>query len=88
MTIGAFVGGKIMNKIGRKNTILVCVVIGIVGLGITMIFNFYTLTIGRFIFGLSCGIISITIPRFMEETIPRHLFDILAPTFNIFTTSG
>ena len=37
---------------------------------------------GKFLFGLSVGLYSSIIPRFVEEMVPSHLFDRLAPIFN------
>ena len=44
-----------------------------------MIFTFETIIIGRVLFGISTGLFSTTIPRYVEETLPTHLFDGLTP---------
>ncbi len=80
MTIGAIVGGILM-KIGRRKSLIIICIIGIIGNLIT--FNFYltTILIGRFIFGFSTGLSSSIVPRMIEETIPSHIYDSLGVTF-------
>ena len=43
------------------------------GTGITMIQNFWAIVVGRFIYGISVGMIAIGMPRLMEETVPNRL---------------
>ena len=82
MTLGALTGGKVMN-IGRRNAMFVCIAIGMAGIGITMIFNFYVILIGRFLYGFSAGMFTAISPRYVEETIPIHLYESLAPCLNV-----
>ena len=74
MTIGALSGGKIM-YIGRRRTLFLGITIGITGVCITMVWNLYTIMIGRFLFGYSSGLMSVVLPRFIEETVPLHLME-------------
>ena len=69
MMVGAMMGGKLM-QIGRRRVQFFNIVIGLVGLGITQKFSYWTLLIGRFLFGLSTGLFSSTATRYMEETVP------------------
>ena len=74
MTIGALIGGILM-KIGRRRSMFICLAIGIAGNLISIkIDNFYMLTGGRFLYGLSSGLYTPIIPKFLEETLPSHLF--------------
>ena len=45
-------------------------VIGIIGAAITVYQRFSTIIIGRLIYGFSCGMLAISMPRVMEETVP------------------
>jgi len=74
MTVGALSGGMLMN-IGRRRAQFVNITIGIVGISITMIFNYWSILIGRFLFGFCTGSFSSTVSRYIEETIPTHLFE-------------
>jgi len=47
-----------------------------------MILNLWVIVIGRFFFGFSVGLFSSIIPRYVEEMVPSHLFDGIAPIFN------
>jgi len=46
-----------------------------------MIEKYWILVIGRFIYGLGCGVLSIIGPRFIEETIPDKLLSKYSPMF-------
>lgn len=82
MTIGA-VGGGLLMKIGRRRAILYCCILGMIANGITIVpLNIWAILIGRFLFGLSVGFFSSICPRFIEETVPNHLYDAFAPFFN------
>ena len=80
MTIGACSGGALM-KIGRRRAVLIACFFGIIGVIITSFLTFETLIIGRLIYGFSAGLFSSMCPRFLDETIPTHLYDRFAPTY-------
>ena len=75
MTIGALFGGVFM-RIGRWKAIFMANLLGIVGSFITITPLDYTrILVGRFLQGISVGLISSICPKMLEETIPNHLFD-------------
>ena len=82
MTVGA-VGGGILMKIGRRRAVLVACTFGMVGILMTLKLNIYMLVAGRWLFGFSVGLFSSICPRFNEETIPQHLYDTLAISYNV-----
>ena len=53
-----------------------------------MIFNFYVILVGRFIFGFSVGAFTSVAPRYVEETVPIHLYDFVGPAVNVGQCSG
>jgi MFS family permease len=57
-------------KIGRKNTLLISTLIGIVGVCLEQIMTVPTIVIGRTIYGLGTGIYSVCVGRYVEETAP------------------
>jgi len=65
MTIGAITGGLII-KIGIRKAIFISIAIGFSGISITMILKFWVLLVGRFLFGLSVGLFSSIIPKYVE----------------------
>jgi MFS family permease len=91
MTIGAVCGGILMKIGRRKALILCCLLgIVATGVTIIPRFypdnedgsndtnftlNYILMLGGRFFFGISVGLISSICPRFLEETIPNHLYD-------------
>lgn len=80
MTIGAIFGGRVV-QLGRRKSYIIATSIGILGVCLTLIENIYSIITGRFLFGLSSGIYSGTIPRFIEETVPPHLIVTFSPLF-------
>ena len=59
-----------MIKSGRRRVLILSAFIGIVGSIISMYENFYTIIVGKMIYGFSVGLIAIGMPRVMEETVP------------------
>ena len=82
MTLGAISGGILM-QIGRRRSMFICLLIGIVGNFCTMsIHNFLMIMFGRFLFGYSVGLYSSIVPKMFEETIPIHLLSSMIAGFN------
>ena len=72
MALGAGTAGK-MIQMGRRTTHLICIVIGIGGVSLSLVFDFYCLLAGRFIYGFASGALSVASPRMIEEYVPVHL---------------
>ena len=87
MTIGSFGGGILMSH-GRRRTIILSLLIGLLGNIVTYYFNFYVIMIGRFLFGISTGIFSSTIIRFINETVPFHIADSFSVVYVFISTVG
>ena len=85
--MGALAGGKLV-LIGRRKAVFVSSLVGFAGISLTMYFNFYAILIGRLLFGLYAGLSSVIIPKYMNETVPVHLFDVFGPLFNVFCGCG
>ena len=62
---------------------IVIIFVGILGIAVTMIWNFYVILIGRFLFGLSAGMFTSVSPRYVEETVPIHLYELVGPCVNV-----
>ena len=80
MTFGAIVGGILM-KIGRRKSLIIICLIGMTGNLITFNFYFWTILLGRFIFGFATGLSSSIVPRIIEETVPSHLYDSMGVSY-------
>lgn len=78
--LGAIFGGKLVTY-GRRNVAIMISVFGFVGSGITVITSPYAIIVGRFTFGLSAGFSSVCIPRYVEETVPTHLYGMFGTIF-------
>lgn len=55
LAFGSISGGKIISY-GRKKAVIISSIIGIIGVGCTMITNISLILIGRLIYGYSTGI--------------------------------
>ena len=80
MTIGAVSGGIFM-KIGRRKAMMIACFLGVCGYTATLWLNIYALIAGRCVVGFSCGLLSAIGPRYLEETIPHHLYNSLATLY-------
>ena len=67
--IAASMGGKFIS-IGRLNVLDVAAVIGILGVGLTLVLHIEVMLAGRVFYGISTGLIAVAWPRYMEECLP------------------
>jgi AAHS family 3-hydroxyphenylpropionic acid transporter len=79
-TAGAISASQFM-KIGRRNAFLIATVIAFAGTFLQMFNSFPFFLIGRTIYGLGVGVLSIVGPRFIEETVPDRLISTYNPLF-------
>ena len=70
--MGAFSGGKLM-AMGRRKALILTGLIGIFGVGLTLIENFYVLIFGRVIWGFAAGSHGAVIIRMIDEYMPARL---------------
>ena len=73
LALGATSGGKIIG-IGRRRTLFLCCAVGMIGVGITLIENFWLMIVGRTLLGLACGLQTVVTPRYIEEYIPIQVY--------------
>jgi MFS family permease len=72
--LGAFSGGKAM-RIGRRRMLMYAMALAMSGNLLSIYLNEYTLTVAKFLFGLGVGLYCPIIPKYIEETVPAHLFE-------------
>lgn len=82
IAVGSLLGGFLINK-GRRYALLLINLMAIVGCSLTLISNIWTLYTGRFIVGVSAGMVVMAGPRMLEETIPGHLMGWFGCSTNI-----
>jgi MFS family permease len=80
LAFGSLTSGYLM-KDGRKRCMLIATAIGVIGVSIEMIDNFWVIAVGRLIYGYSCGIYAPCIGRYIEEVLPVHLLPTLFPIY-------
>ena len=71
--IGALFGGKAI-KIGRRKAAIYWQLLAILGAGITMIGTIPTLCLGRFLCGITAGILNNVMGKSLDETVPVEIF--------------
>ncbi|CAI2365526.1 unnamed protein product [Moneuplotes crassus] len=85
--IGSFTGG-FFTPLGRRPAIMITNVIIVAGVGVTMIFNFYALIIGRILFGYGIGVMTVLTPLFISETSPVEVAGPMGSLSQIMVTVG
>ena len=68
---GAFVSGIYIKK-GRRKIMIIAAFIGILGCCITFLNKFVSVLVGMIIYGFSCGLLAVSMPRVFEETITNE----------------
>ena len=74
VSIGAIVGGKII-AYGRRRSVLIFDLLGILGSVLSIISNFYVILLGRLTFGFAAGVLVTACPKIVEETVPSAYMD-------------
>ena len=71
---------------GRRTALMIVAIVFTIGTGITMIFNFYSLALGRFIMGVAAGAFTSISPLYITEIAPTSISGTLG-TLNQFMAS-
>jgi MFS family permease len=74
ISIGAVIGGQIIAH-GRRRAVIIFNIAGIIGSLLSVIPHLAIISIGRFIYGFSSGVLVTATPKIIEETIPSHYMD-------------
>mmetsp|Transcript_7461 Transcript_7461/g.9761 ORF Transcript_7461/g.9761 Transcript_7461/m.9761 type:complete len:140 (+) Transcript_7461:132-551(+) len=83
MGIGSLVGG-ILVKGGRRKIMIVMNLIGAIGIGISLILDFWAILFGKFLWALAVGILSTAGPLMVSETIPAEEMSFWGTSSNFF----
>jgi len=75
LSLGAIVGGKMLNN-GRRTAMILMNIVGIIGSLMSIYPNYFVLIGGRILYGMSAGVLIAAVPRIIEETIPEDKFDL------------
>ncbi|MBN1915182.1 MAG: sugar porter family MFS transporter [Parachlamydiales bacterium] len=71
--IGAVIGGTFADRLGRRKTLFITIVLFILGtLFIIMGDSLFPFLLGRFVIGLAVGIVSLTVPLYISEMSPSE----------------
>ena len=87
MTVGSFVGGKTIT-LGRRKAAIIMQSIGLIGGLITQILTVPTISIGRFMYGVTAGHANIIMSKSINETVPGELSGQFGIMTNGFISTG
>ncbi|RWS08000.1 solute carrier family 2: facilitated glucose transporter member 8-like isoform X1 [Dinothrombium tinctorium] len=86
---GAIIAASIVDKWGRKLTLMLSAVIDLIGCLIEIYsMNLVILFTGRFITGISCGVLCLAAPLYIAETADPKWRGLLGSGFQLFVTIG
>ena len=74
VAIGSLFGGDFV-KDGRRRAVINFNIVGLIGSILTLQLSFNAMVVGRFILGISCGVLLCATSKLMDETIPAKLID-------------
>eukprot|EP00347_Sterkiella_histriomuscorum_P013922 403362843 len=80
--IGSLFGGKIITQFGRRKAMIYCNIFAAFFVMICMYENFYTICLGRLLYGFCGGIFQVALPRIIDETVPfqyQSTFGVVSP---------
>ena len=87
LCLGAVIATQIVSK-GRRIFLIVFGLLAIVATALTLVLDFWVITIGRLLHGLCCGIFMAVAPRMLDETVPTHLISSFGVYTNIYANLG
>ena len=73
---GALLGSVLAHwllRLGRKRIFIASTSVALAGTIITLIDGMGALYLGRFVYGLGCGVLSLCAPLYLEETLPSRM---------------
>jgi len=87
---GAMIAAPISNRMGRRMTMIIFCCVFYVGntIQIATFHAWYQMMIGRFICGLAVGSLSVLVPVYVSETVPKQVRGALVATYQLFVTLG
>lgn len=87
--IGAAVGGRLNDRLGRWRTLLITAIIFTIGpFGLAFAPNVEIIVFSRFVLGLSAGLAAVTLPVYLSEIAPRQVRGAVTAFYNFAIVSG
>jgi len=88
--IGALAAAPLSNRLGRRMAMIILCGVFLIGntVQVTSFYAWYQVAIGRFICGLAVGGLSVLVPVYVSETVPKQIRGALVATYQLFVTLG
>lgn len=84
-----FPAGYLADLIGRKSTLILATLIAMISVAILVTAHtIFALTAGRFLMGIACGMLTLTTPLYLSESLPANLRGRGTVAFQLFLTFG
>jgi len=74
IALGSIYGGDFVKQ-GRRSTLVLFNVVGLVGSALSIVLNFWVICLGRMVLGFSCGVLLCATPKCLDEVLPSYLID-------------
>ena len=87
LAIGSLIAGKVLGS-GRRRAILIFECFIFIGTLFTMVQSLFTLCLGRFICGISGGVLSVVMSKSMNETVPNEISGSFGAMTNLYIVVG
>lgn len=84
---GSLIGGKFI-PLGRRRCLIAFNILSALSVTLTMFLNLPLICIGRYFYGLCCGVFSVAGPKMLDETVPIHLNSSFGTATNTFLSGG
>ena len=87
MALGSFFGGLLI-RMGRRKTILIYNIAGIISIGISLFLSVPAIILGKLAYGFCGAVLNTASPKFLDETVPQDLLSKYGISTNIFVCLG
>ena len=87
-SIGVILIPKLLQYFSRKNSLILCDIIGIIGSAVAIFANIYSFVIHRFIIGLITGANSLLVPLYIREISPIIIYSRMGYIYSLFIYFG
>ncbi|KAF8476842.1 general substrate transporter [Kalaharituber pfeilii] len=88
--LGSLASGPIGNRLGRRVGMIIGTIVFSAGTAIQLgaINKWYQIVVGRLITGTAIGILSVLVPMYISETVPKEVRGAMVAMYQLFVTLG
>ena len=83
VTVGAISGGELISS-GRRRTLLIANFLAVISSVLCVFLNFWSICIGKFLFGICAGIFQVAAPKIINEVVPVYKLKFFGLLTNVY----